>query len=516
MPTKVVPLNIDQPGRFGLNYQNSGDNLSLEWATTALNLRYDDAGKFASRHGYKNTNATAISASPTPRAAHEYIDGAGNKRVIMAAGNKIYRRDGTSMVDITGTITTPTADNWKFQNFNGKCVGFQSGHAPIVLTGIGASFADITLSGTQQPTTSANEVLAAFGRLWCLDGTDLKYSDSLDETAWNGVFDLTTVWLNGMDIGIALAEFNGHLIVLGQNSVVVYNNPWSPSGGGSLDTTAMTLVENIGGVGCIARDSVQHIGSDIVFLSSQGIVTLGRVIQEKSMPMVRVSKNINDRFVAKLNLEDVDNIKSMYDKNGGFYVITFPVEGRTHYFDLLQPLPDNSFRTTEWDLSPTCWASSVDGTIYLGTDGYLNTYTGYLDNVDSAGSGGDNYNILYHSGWNSIGDGQLTNILKMAKNVAIHVFGSTGQTVSVLWAFDYEGSFNSKDFTLPTGTISRFGVAQYGIGKYSGKTAFATLNKPTGRSGRVIKVGFQAQVSGTKISLQRLDFKFTLGRVTIQ
>ena len=254
MPKNLTPTSVSAPAFFGVNTQRKADILPFQWATKADNCVIDDSGRVAARKGYQNINDAAISASPSPRASFEYIDASGNILEIYAAGNAIYKMVGDVATDISGSITTPSADNWSFQNFNGKVVGYQDSHAPIVLSTVGGSFADVTLAGTQQPSTATDSCLASFGRIWALDGTDLKYSDSLIETDYNGVFDLTTVWLAGMDIPVALAEFNGHLVIFGKQSITVYADPW--------DVANMYVVENIGGMGCIARDSIQHVGDD--------------------------------------------------------------------------------------------------------------------------------------------------------------------------------------------------------------------------------------------------------------
>lgn len=516
MPKKLVTFRQSKPAMFGLNRQDSGDILPDGWATEAKNCVFDKLGRLSSRKGTTHVNATAVSGTPTIRAVHEYIDSAGNTLIIAAAGNAIYKVSGTTLTDITGSATTPTADNWKFINFNSKCIGVQDGHAPIVLSAVAGTFADITY--TAQAPTAANEALSAFGRVWYLDGNNLEYSDLLDETnggAGYGLFDLSTVWPEGMDEGVGLAEFNGHLIVLGKRSIIIYSNPWTPTGTGSSDVTTMSLVESLSGVGCIARDSIQFTGDDIVFLSGNGIVSLGRVIQEKSMPTRKVSKNINDFLVDKVANENKDNIKSTYSKNDDFYLISLPSQNLSYYFDLRGMLEDGSFRCTEWTLVPTALLSTVTNTVYMGsTGGWLNEYDGYKDNILSNGSSGDNYLMLYHSPWSEVTP-EIADYTKIAKRISAHLSGSVGQTVTIKWAFDYAEKFYADDVTLPEGTISRFGVGKYGIDKYSGKTAFTVLNTHARDAGRVLKLGFQATVKGQQVSLQRFDLQFTLGRLTV-
>jgi len=515
MPKQLISASVSAPGFLGLNTQRKADILNYQWATKADNCVIDDSGRMAARKGYRRNNTTAITASPDVKSIHEYVDASGSTLLICAAGNAVYKSVTTTMTDITGTATTPTADNWKFQNFNGKCVGFQASHAPIVISTVGGSFADITLSGTQQPSTAANEFLAAFGRLWCLDGTDLKYSDALDETAWNGVFDLTTVFLNGMDEPTGLAEFNGHLIVFGKRTITVWNNPWSPSGGGTLDTSGMTLVENIGGVGCIARDSIQHIGTDIIFLSSQGIRSLGRTIQEKSMPVNDLSKNINDELNVLINTEVKADIKSGYNKLEGFYLISLPLSGVCYYFDLRSQLQDGSYRVAKWTTSFTAIASDVADNLYFGTAGYVSKYRDYLDAVLADGTGGNSYSIDYESGWNDLSseNQQVQGYIKLPKKISVRLLGGAGQTLNVKWAFDYEDSFNSFSKTLSSDDQAKYNVAEYNIGEYSGGFIFNKVNAPMSRSGQFLKFGISITINGGTVAIQQVDMYSKLGRM---
>lgn len=515
MPKKIVTARLQLAGSWGLNSQRQADILPAGWATVADNCVFDDSGRLASRKGSQNKNATVISGTPDVKTIFEYIDGSGSKLEIIAAGNKIYKVVGDVLTDISASITTPTADNWKFQNFNGKCVGFQLDHTPIVLSIVTGTFADITLSGTEQPSTASNEVLAAFGRLWTLDGTTLKYSDSLVEGAWNGAFDLSTVWLNGMDEGVALAEFNGYLVVFGKQSIIVYSNPWAPTGGGGIDTTIMTLVENIGSIGCIARDSVQFIGTDILFLSYQGVRSLGRTIQEKSMPVNDISKNVNDAILNYIASEGLSGIKSAYSKAEGFYIISLPTSNKTFYFDVRRPLEDGSYRVARWNSSFSSLFVTSNDTLYMGIAGYLVTYQGYLDNKLSDGTGGVGYNMEYVSGWNDLReiDPQIATLQKLPKTSSYLILGGGGQTAVIKWAFDFEDTFYSSTKDIPSAGNAEWGIAQYNIDEYSGGLVYNTIRAPMRKTGQVIKIGFSIFVEGAAVALQLLDINMKLGRI---
>lgn len=514
MPKNIANLTIPAPGTLGLNTQAENTQLSSAWATNAENCVFDDTGRLSSRKGWQYLNDTVITNTPDVEQIHEYIDANGTSTIIFACDNKIYKKSGSSVTDISGTITTPTANNWKFVNFNSKCVGFQFGHTPIVLATAAGTFADITLSGTEQPTGSANEVLAAYGRLWTLDGASLKYSDSLNEAAWNGAFDLSTVWLSGMDVPVALAEFNGYLIVFGKTSIIVYNNPWSPTSGGTLDTSNMSLVENISGVGCYARDSIQHVGSDIIFLSSNGVRSLGRTIQEKSMPISDLSVAVNDDLVADTLTASEDEIRSCYSQKEGFYLLSIPSTNKVYYFDLRQRTEQGVYRIATWTASLYSMVALQDGSVYFGlTGGYYGSYQGYLDNVLNDGSGGSTYRMSYHSTWSDLGD-EVRDFIKLAKHFTCLVYGGRGQTLTIKWGFDYLDSFFSANKTI-TGsvTIAEYNIAEYNIAEWGGKDLFYKLKTALSKSGRVIKIGIDIDVNGSQVSIQQITLQAKLGRI---
>ena len=104
----------------------------------------------------------------------------------------------------------------------------------------------------------------------------------------SGSVDLKTVW-SGDEI-TALASFMGKLVIFGKNNIVIYNNPWDPS------AASFQLDEVIEGVGCVARDSVQVIGDDIVFLSSSGVRSLARTMVQDKMPLTDLSLAIKDEI----------------------------------------------------------------------------------------------------------------------------------------------------------------------------------------------------------------------------
>ncbi|MGH8338170.1 MAG: hypothetical protein ACRETL_15400, partial [Gammaproteobacteria bacterium] len=272
-PLENFPLNL--PGFKGLNKQARGSVLGPEWATRLENTVLDTSNRVASRKGWApqtsvpNADAFVQMMEYNNAGTFELIASTDNNTLVMSDD------DGDTWAAVTGTATV-TDPNMQFVVFRDKVIGFQDGGTNVIYTG--AAFAN--LSGAGQPAGGVG--LAAFGRLWVKDTpTTVKYCALLDETDWTGTdagtIDLTSVW-KGQDEIVALAEFNGCLVIFSTRTIIVYTD-----GAGSvlgIDPVQMYVVDTISGIGCIARDSIANIKGDLWFLDDTGVHSLGRLIQE--------------------------------------------------------------------------------------------------------------------------------------------------------------------------------------------------------------------------------------------
>jgi len=504
MPRQIVNLNITRPGGFGLNKQNSGDVLPGAWATKALNCVFDDAGRLAARLGTQAVTTTDPGVDIS--SIHEYIDLNGNKEIIAAAGSKIYRLNGLVLEDITGPAASSNGD-WKFTNFNGQVVGFEAGLAPIIMSGVGTGvFA--TLTGTGVPS-GTNEILAAGGRLYTIENSKLRYSDLLDPTTWAGEIDLARNWPAGGDVGIALAEWNGNLIVFGERSIVILSDPQ-----GDFNPDNFVITEAIPNIGCVARDSVVSIGSDMMFLSRAGVRALGRVIQEKSLPVNEVSQNVNDDVIQKTLNTPASKIKGAYSQTQEFYLLSFNTSETTYVFDTKRPNSDGSIRVTEWDYTPGAAFESSGGRLYLGRGSTLALYRGYLDNVAATGIGGDSYTWEYESGWNDFGQ-NVADRLKIPKRLTVRALGGSGQDLDYKVAYDYVDFFTTQQIQIEEVDVAEWGIFQWGVGEWSGGAQFHETSAPTSRTGRVVKIGLALDINGGQFALNQIGLAAKLGKAVI-
>lgn len=505
MPKKLISLSIPNPGINGLNFESSQAILGPEWATIADNMVFDNTGRLASRKGSRRINASTCSEDIVQ--IHEYIDATATKTIILATDTKIYKVSGTTLTDISGTATI-NKGNWKFVNFNGKCVGFQQYHDPIVLSSTSSTFAKISLSGTNQPSANVDEVVAIGGRLYVIDQTDILASDSLDETSWNTVaVDLTANWLYGMDTGVALAEFNGNLVIFGKNNIVIYSDPYDPT------ASDFIKIESIGGVGCIARDSIQEIRGDLWFLSAGGVMPLGRVIQEKSMPIGEISKNIRLHLIGEVNEEDSSRIRSTYSQENGFYLLALPNVQEIYCFDTRISLGDGSARVTKWDMKYTALCTATDQTTYMGKSGYLVKYFGYLDDILYDNTGGSTYTVDYRSGWTDFGQ-EASGYLKIPKTINTKVLGANGQTLTTYWAYDFDDlTTYTATATIPAAITAVYGTAVYGTATYGTVSAYYNAKESMSRTGQALLFGIQTTVNNSIFALQRINVQTKIGKM---
>lgn len=302
------PLTLNTPGRWGVNEQEQNQLLHPNWATVADGLVINDSGQIQCR-GALDLISTDGAASEILR-SFVYVASDGTERIIHALVNKIV--EGIADLDDAGTditpASTPTNGFWQFQNFNGKVVGWQASHTPIVKSGAG-DFANISASTGTLPDGDC--VCAAYGRLWAVDddGQTVRYCALLDETKWatadgGGSIDMRNVWPNGMDRVQAIKAFGGTLVIFGRKSIVIYTDSSGSALG--IDPTQMYVVDTISGTGCVARDSVAEVAEgDLVFLAEVGLQSLGRVIQNKDNPLDSISWQIGDRLSAAIATEVV-------------------------------------------------------------------------------------------------------------------------------------------------------------------------------------------------------------------
>lgn len=503
-------IYIGAPGFRGLNTQDAPVGQDASFASIAENAVIDSFGRIGARKGVKviTTSATPLGTSDGIEQVFEFIDISGDIRVFSAGNNKIFIGT-TTLTDITPVGYTPTANNWKIINFADHAYFYQRGNQPLVYTdesGSGVLAAMVNHPQTTGIPPLANEALAAFGRVWAADFTGNKYtlrwSDLLNGHHWtggsSGSLDLTTVWPTGYDEIVALSEFNDFLVIFGKSSILLYSGASSPS--------TMVIADIITNIGCIARDSVQSTGSDLLFLSHTGVMSLGRLIQEKSNPIGSVSKNVRDEVVSNELLE-TGAIKSVYSAENALYLLIMPKNNLVYAFDMRGKLEDGSNRVTTWPFTGILCASRAasDGTLYLGVKTGVAEYEGY---TDTAGE----YTMKYYTQPLAFDDPSR---VKMLKEINLTIIGGSGSSVVANWGYDYTQSYNKQLFEVDTTFISEYGISEYNVAtsEYSSGIIVGIQKLKTTGSGKVVTIGIDATINGKAFSIQELNTEAIIGRL---
>ena len=534
MAEQLLTGAIQAPGFSGLNIQDSSVQLTSGYALEAFNCVIDKYGRIGARKGWTKVNTTAITSSPAVRTVFEFVKSDGNV-VFSAAANKIYTGTSTLTAVVNGTVTdaagtgttayTITANNWQVApmpynhggNTSAHAIFAQAGHPVLVYHKLGNASHNHTGSygfqrlgdvgtlptGYSVTTFTPNCAMTAYGRLWTAnitgDNQTVYFSDLQDPsnftTGTSGYLDISTVIPTGDGI-VALAAHNGFLIIFCHRSILVYASPKDPS--------TMTLSDVIKGFGCIARDSVVSVfGSDIMFLSETGVQSLGRLIQEKSMPLRDVSKNVRDDLIANVATETLENIKAVYFATDAFYLLSLPSTGFTYCFDTRSILENGAARTTIWkNINPTAFHVTEDKKLYVGQAGYIGNYTGYQDN-------GSIYRWSYYTNYF---DFEQPTAIKILKKLGLVVIGGSSQVIAIKWGFDYTNNYNSSTLTLKPVTISEYGSAEYGIAEYANGIALDTLKFNASGSGKVLQIGFESDINGSPLSVQKVDVAIKTGK----
>jgi len=511
--------SISAPGFYGLNTQDSPLNLAAGFALNATNCIIDQYGRIGSRKGYTKVNASSGAVGSNDiQALHELIQSDGTATVLFAANNKLFKLNSSNVVvELTygggGSAPTISANNWSIATLNNIAYFFQTGHDPLIYDPAVSTTTYRRVSektGYSGTVPSANIVLSAYGRLWVAntstDKVTISFSDLLAGHIWDtgtaGSLDVSRVWGEGVDEIQALASHNGYLFIFGKNQILVYKNATTPED--------LVIDDAIIGTGCIARDSVKTIGTDVLFLSNTGVRSLMRTIQEKSLPFRDLSKNVRNDLMTIVSGEDLSKVKAVFSERNAFYLLTLPSVEQIYCFDTRGQLQDSSVRVTVWNsIDPQSLYSIANGDLLFGKTGYVVKYTGYQDD-------GVAYRLQYYTNYADLGNVAQTSVLK---RISVVVIGGTNQYVTIKWAFDLSSNYLSDNAQIPIQGISEYGTAEYGsngspVAYYSNGQLIQTLTVSATGAGKLVQTGYESNINGAALSIQKIEIQAKNGKLS--
>lgn len=515
MAQQLQSINLVAPAFKGINTEDSPLAQDPSFAEIADNAVIDKRGRIAARKGYDVITTTkTVLGSESIKAIREFRDDAGNSKIFSVGNNKIISGT-TTLADETPASYTITADNWKMVDFNDNIYFFQRGYEPLVYSnasGAVEKMSDVSGASASVDIPQANEVVAAYGRLWAADINNEKsvvyWSDLLIGHDWtggtSGSINISKVWPDGYDEIVSLAAHNGLLIIFGKHSIVAYQGAEAPA--------TMSLLDTVAGVGCVDRDTVQHTGTDVLFLSQTGLRSFGRTIQEKSMPISTLSRTITKDIISLIQNE-TDSFRSIYSPEENFYLLTFVGQSTTFCFDIRGALEDGSYRVTRWPGSVfTAYERLADGTLYVGSTAGISEYSGYSDD-------GASYRFKYFSPSLTFGD---TSRLKILKKIKPTLVGANSATVFMKFAYDFGTSYRTTEFTVGNQQPAFFNVNEFHgddpgdesdpLSEFTGGELTNQRSLNAVGSGTTVVVGLESDINGFALSLQEINLLALIGK----
>lgn len=507
-PLGQFPLNL--PAFMGVNRQTQGAILGPEWATRLSNSVINDTNRISARNGWLKATTVAVGAAFVQML--EY-DNAGSKELIATAADLTIHKsvdDGSTWTDITGTATVTDA-NMQLVIFNDEVVGFQAAGGTVVkYTGIG-NFADN--GAASEP--GENVAVTAFGRIYAKDSaTVVRYCDLLDVNIWTGagagVFDLTSIWQQQDEI-TGLAEFNNQLVVFSKRNIVLFDDSIGSVLG--MDPTQAQVVDIVSGVGCIARDSIVDVKGDIWFLDDTGLHSLGRLLIQRSNPLINLSRPVQDELQRFVTAATVNDVRAIYSPGDRFYLISFPRDnagaenGAAFCFDTRFQLEDGTYRCVGiWNnMIPTCPAVREDNTWFTSLTtkvGEIGQYGGFFDDTDP-------YIFDYESAWTNLQSEEY----KILKRVSGLMLNDAKQIVNFKWAFDFDERFRSTSACYPgPAAPSEWNIGEWNIAEWGGGTRMQERVVGGSGYGEYIKIGYSARIAGAGLACQQIALYAKQGR----
>ena len=515
---QLESISIVSPGFFGLNTQESGSTLSPNFATVAENAIIDQFGRLGTRKGWvmQTTNGNAALNGKPVKFMLEHVN-ADNTSTFLSAGNLKLLKGGTnstSFTDVTPGSYTITNNNWAGASLLDHAVLVQKNHEPIVYTESASPVSQTmtTYTGLAQNYGSDYPfgIIAAYGRFWAFTKTTVYWSTDIADSSFpcfcsgtSGSLNITSILPNNVDEITALAVHNDLLIIFCKNNVVIYKGAINPIG------VQFGLHDIIAGVGCIAQHTVKSTGNDLVFLSNAGIRSFGRLVQEKSLPLRDLSKNVFNDLTKDIKAElisygSLEDVNAVYSEKDAFYLLIFPNIQKVYVVDMKAPLQDGAARITTWiDYKSFAMLVTRDRDLLIGKEDGIGLYSSYSDN-------GSNFPFRYLSHYIDL---QSPTTLKILKQVKATVYGGSNQQFNINIATDYSNLFNSYPFIIGGDmVISEWGSAEYNISEYTLGVQTDTIKSSVGGAGNIIQLGFEADVNGNNISVQAIDCFVKTGR----
>ena len=143
----------------------------------------------------------------------------------------------------------------------------------------------------------------------------------------------------------------------------------------------------------------------------------------------------------------------------------------------------------------------------IGKNGYIGKYGTYLDHATT-------YRMQYFTNYSNLNETEVTSVVK---RISVVVIGGSNQGFIIKWGYDFSGQYYSATLNIPVTTVAEYGRAEYGangvpVAYYSSGIQLSTLTAPASGFGNVVQTGYEVQINGSPISIQKIEIQAKDGK----
>ena len=562
-------ITISAPGFQGLNTEDSPLQQDPGFCVVADNAVVDKFGRIGSRKPWTEfttavnvTYSAAVGVVDTQIKTHRIGNGDINGTNYVLATVGVYQYDASNVLlqedyficKLTTAVgpvyeldeisypalgTASALADAKIVNFNDKLYIFSATNECLVYDGstitklfTGTNDVDYIKpqddTGVLAAAIDGDVAAAAFGRLWVSgvngDYQSVYYSDLLIATQWydgravpadaqntGGIIDVNEYWPKGTDRIVGIVAHNNALFIMGRESILVYNNAAT---GDPAAADGIALADTITGIGCVNRDAIANIGSDVLFVDDSGVRSLGRTIQEKSAPLGDLTANVRRDITDIIALTaDKSTISLSYWPDENLTVVNFSNDQQAFAIEMRAPSVTGGNKVTRW--TDTVWERAmyyeIDGEARVLLTSSASDYGLFL--YESGVSyNNEPFEFKYES--NSFTFGQPANF-KFVKQIDFTVVSTlTDAQAYAGWGYSGRLDYN-KALTITAQAPAFYNVAYYNQDdEYGpGLTTFKRYRVNAKGSGESVLIGFRTEINGNTLSLQEINVQTLIGRI---
>ena len=99
------------------------------------------------------------------------------------------------------------------------------------------------------------------------------------------------------------------------------------------------------------------------------------------------------------------------------------------------------------------------------------------------------------------------------KRIQVTCVGGSGIDLAIKWDFDYLYAYRSQTLTIQDQTVAEYGLGEYGSSQYSSGVVLDILSAQASGTGKVVQLGFEAEINGQQLSIQKVDILAKQGKI---